>query len=1329
MPYLDPLQSANGIGTQHPAWWTTKPLCTVLFVISLTSLGLSLHAEEANSRAEATAANSSRDSKDQLAERDRLWEEAQASEHAGKHQQTIELAERVMAIEIEIFGEKNLEITGTLELIARQHMALDELPSAIKALERQSALLAELPDAPSWRLKAAQCDLENVRRFAKLSPEDRAELRRVERLYQAEQFRDDASSSQLDRAKALQDAQEVLAVRERLLGEEHLDTANALDSVAYLLQTQAEYVAAIRYNKRSLAIRRKLLGDENPLVALSLQNLAYCLHASGDFAGAKQNFEEALGIRRRTLGNSHFRTIGTLTKLAILLRDSGDYDNARRYYNEIIEIQRSTHGENHPKTAEAWNNLGIFSRTIGDYDAAQEQYEHALAIQRVTLGEEHPDTTITLCNLGINARLRGDLNEAASLLERALTIQRKTLGAEHSKTIFTLGCLGSVYFWQAQYGRARECFEEELEVKRRLFPPDHLELAGTLENLAYLFEETRDFEQAERLGKQALAIRRKRLGNAHPVTARSLQYHGKRLRAMGRNSEAVACFEESLNIRRAVYGEGHNETMAVCYELALALIDDREYDKAKLYLTQALAAQEKSKVNEQDKAAVLTALGRIHVEMGEYSQARECMEGALALDMRFFGEKSFRVSRSLNNIAVALRKGGPYKESREYFDQAIDSSRQALGETHPLTLQCMVAMGDLLAAMQEHDEAARVILESIRLEQQFLSRELLTMSEAKLESYFSEPMVRFDILASLPLGQLHQEREVAESLLARKAIVLEVLHRRRYAERIAATNPEVAELRRKLSVARQTLEDLLLRPARNMPPQELDDRRDSLRQQCKELEDQYARALGQAATSEWQLKLSLDDIRKRLAPGQHLVDYFKFTRRDFQLTEPSWQEERYAACVIGADASSSVRIVDLGPATEIDELVAGLSSQVREFQTERESADESSYEDDYRQVAGKLYAKIMAPLEDVITGATQIYVSPDSRLHEIPFEALVDTNGRYLIEAGYQFAYVSSGRDLIRPQSTESGSGVLVFAGPNYDLDASGRLAAARHWGEVRADVTALAASEPLPAASAIEASPALRSADSRAGWKYLPGADLEGQEAGTAFTQAGWNGVQVFTGDEAQEDFVKRVRRPRILVLVTHGDFLDDEPARQGTSVSEDRSFGVVSLDAGDAASDRGRTMQARSGLRSIDNPLLRSYLLLAGANKIDERLPEGTQIENGWLTAQEIGDLDLQGTDLVVLSACNTNRGKAANGEAVVGMRSAFLFAGAKTIVGSLYEVPNAETRALLRPFYAGVAVGAGKLASLHSAKLEFIRQRREAVGAAHPFYWASFVLVGAP
>ena len=115
--------------------------------------------------------------------------------------------------------------------------------------------------------------------------------------------------------------------------------------------------------------------------------------------------------------------------------------------------------------------------------------------------------------------------------------------------------------------------------------------------------------------------------------------------------------------------------------------------------------------------------------------------------------------------------------------------------------------------------------------------------------------------------------------------------------------------------------------------------------------------------------------------------------------------------------------------------------------------------------------------------------------------------------------------------------------------------------------------------------------------------------------------------------------------------------------------------------------------------------------------------------MTAEEIALLNLQGTELVVLSACQTGLGDIKTGEGVYGLRRAFLYAGARTLVTSLFEVPDTETRELMNRFYGGLKKGQGKLASLHTAQVEMLRSRRAAQGSAHPFFWASFVLVGDP
>src|SRR5262249_51446372 len=114
-------------------------------------------------------------------------------------------------------------------------------------------------------------------------------------------------------------------------------------------------------------------------------------------------------------------------------------------------------------------------------------------------------------------------------------------------------------------------------------------------------------------------------------------------------------------------------------------------------------------------------------------------------------------------------------------------------------------------------------------------------------------------------------------------------------------------------------------------------------------------------------------------------------------------------------------------------------------------------------------------------------------------------------------------------------------------------------------------------------------------------------------------------------------------------------------------------------------------------------------------------------WVTAEEIALLNLHGTELVVLSACQTGLGDIKTGEGVYGLRRAFILAGAQTLVTSLFEVPDAETRELMKRFYTTLHAGRGKLQSLHTARRSLIDERRKSHGAAHPFFWASFVLVG--
>ncbi len=234
--------------------------------------------------------------------------------------------------------------------------------------------------------------------------------------------------------------------------------------------------------------------------------------------------------------------------------------------------------------------------------------------------------------------------------------------------------------------------------------------------------------------------------------------------------------------------------------------------------------------------------------------------------------------------------------------------------------------------------------------------------------------------------------------------------------------------------------------------------------------------------------------------------------------------------------------------------------------------------------------------------------------------------------------------------------------------------------------------------------------------WVRLAGTAREAKAISPILTRYIKSSPTVYTGSRALEGVFKKASSPQVVVLSTHGFAL---PEQDYSTLGGETGKGI----RGTVFAARKHSRPKSGKVANIENPLLRCGLVLAGAN--NRKAIHGA--DDGVLTGLEIVGTNLRGTDLVVLSACETGVGKVQNGEGVAGLRQAFQLAGAKTVDATLWKIPDNETVDLMTGFWGNLAAGQSKADALRNAQLAMIRKLRAKDGTANPFFWAAFTLTG--
>jgi tetratricopeptide (TPR) repeat protein/transcriptional regulator with XRE-family HTH domain len=329
-------------------------------------------------------------------------------------------------------------------------------------------------------------------------------------------------------------------LRERLLGRDHLDTAETLTHLAELAFARGRYRRAETLGQAALDARQRQLGPSHTQVGNALGLLGNVHTERGHYARAEPMLERALAIQIEHLGPRHPLVAETLGRLARVPFMQGRYADAERLIRRGLLINEEALGPDHVVTGMTIEQLGTLHRYWGRNREAAIEFQRALAILSPVLGSGHP-IVLTVLNGLARARLGlGEADEAEPLARRAMEIRERMIGPDHPALAFSLQCLSEILLAQGRVSEAETLAIRALAIRERKYGAEHQTVALSLDVLAQIQQRRGDVADAERLYRRALTTLDAAVGRDHPRAIPTLERYADLLDRAGRIEEGAA---------------------------------------------------------------------------------------------------------------------------------------------------------------------------------------------------------------------------------------------------------------------------------------------------------------------------------------------------------------------------------------------------------------------------------------------------------------------------------------------------------------------------------------------------------------------------------------------------------------------------------------------------------------------------------------------------------------------------------------------------------------------------------------------------------------------
>ena len=917
--------------------------------------------------------------------------------------------------------------------------------------------------------------------------------------------------------------------------------------------------------------------------------------------------------------------------------------------------------------ANALNQKAVELYQAGRYQEALPLYQRALAIREKALGPEDPDTAESLNNLAVLYKTMGAYDKAMPLYQRALKIDEKALGPENPGTATDINNLALLYKSMGAYDKALPLYQRALKIDEKALGPENPGTATDINNLALLYKSMGAYDQALPLYQRALKIREKVLGPEDPDTAESLNNLAALYKDMGAYDQALPLLQRALKICEKALGPEHPHTATSLNNLALLYQSMGAYEQALPLHQRALKIREKVLGPEDpDTALSLNNLAALYQDMGAYEQALPLYQRALKIREKVLGPKDPYTADSLENLGSLYLAQKDYPDAESYFRQGKSTGglvELSLARGQPaealklLQDQAPTWRNTPLYNVQYHSQQGLALAGVGRLGEAALALDQAVQEAEELRLRTPGEKAGF-FQGGIFGGNIRPYRGLV-SVLGEMALKPEALP-----PELKAYGPDPGSAA--FYFAEDTKGRVLLeamaaagrKETRTEIPPELHQQEESLLNQLAALEAQWEKALQGGEAAVQEVQ------EKKARLSGELRDLIKQLRQKYPLYAALHYPEPVPAADLPLQGNEVLLEYALGEGAGYIMVVRkGGVSKVVKIAMGQEALEE----------------KVNAFMEPFLKKDREGYLHPEA--FSLPqAKQLYD-----LLLAGVLAEVKESERVIIVPDGIlgllpfealvlKQGQNFQdsVFVGDKYNL-------------------TYYQSAAVLALKRRLQEEPASRPL-------FALGDPVFNQQGGIFWVRSS-EGRKL--GFPPLEETQKEVRAIAGIMGVA--------PAPPDV---------LLDLQANE-------TQLKKSPLQDYRYLHFATHAYLGKVQGIMEPFILLGQVGNqpgdkGFLTMSQVLDLKLN-AEMVVLSACDTGRGKVMEGEGVANFARAFQHAGARSVVVSLWEVASDPAVEYMTLFYGHLKEG--------KSRAEALRLARQAIKAKYPepFFWAVFILHG--